>query len=212
MKWESIPLGPLQTNCYVLYNNEKQAVIFDPGGDAKYLNEWLENRHLNPVGVLLTHAHFDHIGAVEHIRQTYKIEVFLHEKERDWLVDPEKNGAALFLGDSTISAKKEADHHIDQEGEIRVGPFTFHVYETPGHSPGSVSFFHAESGTVFSGDVLFAGGIGRTDLPGGNQDQLLNVIHDKLLELPENTYVACGHGPYTTIENEMDTNPFLNGF
>lgn len=96
MKWESIPLGPLQTNCYVLYNNEKQAVIFDPGGDAEYLHKWLQNQQLNPVGVLLTHAHFDHIGAVEYIRQTYKIEVFLHEKERDWLVDPEKNGAALF--------------------------------------------------------------------------------------------------------------------
>ncbi|RSL30948.1 MBL fold metallo-hydrolase [Salibacterium salarium] len=211
MKWETIPLGPLQTNCYVLYNDNQEAVIIDPGGDAEYLQQWLENRNLHPAAILLTHAHFDHIGAVEQIRQTFDIDVYLHEKEREWLTDPEKNGAALFLGDSTISSA-EADHHINQEGELVVGPFTFQVYETPGHSPGSISFYHPESETVFSGDVLFSGGIGRTDLPGGNHDELLKVIHDKLLELPEDTYVACGHGPYTTIHAEMDSNPFLNGF
>ncbi|WP_026700281.1 MBL fold metallo-hydrolase [Salibacterium aidingense] len=211
MKWESVPLGPLQTNCYVLYNDQGEAIIFDPGGDAEVLQEKIDNLGLRPAAILLTHAHFDHIGAVETVRRSYDIDVYLHENERDWLTDPEKNGASLFLGDHRISAG-EADHHIRQEGSLTIGSFAFYILETPGHSPGSVSFYHEESRTVFSGDVLFSGGIGRTDLPGGSQEQLIKVIHDKILELPEDTYVACGHGPFTVIQREMDSNPFLNGF
>src|SRR5690606_26895685 len=106
----------------------------------------------------------------------------------------------------------EADHILSKEGLLSIGPFTFHVYETPGHSPGSVSYYLEEEAIVFSGDVLFSRGVGRTDLPGGNLQQLLDSIHQKLLELPENTIVACGHGQTTTIGQEMDANPYLSGF
>ncbi|MFB4164572.1 MBL fold metallo-hydrolase [Alteribacillus sp. JSM 102045] len=211
MNWKQIPLGPLQTNCYVLYDNEKDAVIFDPGGDAPILKKWLQENELKPLAILLTHAHFDHIGAVSEIRQLYNIEVYLHEKEKDWLTDPHKNGSALFMGDEFITSE-QADHHINREGKLSIGSFSFEMFETPGHSPGSVSFYHSESETIFSGDVLFSGSIGRTDLPGGSHQELLNSIHDKLIDLPENTQVACGHGPTTTIGAEMDSNPFLNGF
>lgn len=211
MKWKQIPLGPLQTNCYVLYDSHKNAVIFDPGGDAHILKSWLNENKLIPVAILLTHAHFDHIGAVSDIRQSYDIDVYLHEKEKNWLTDSNKNGSALFMGNSSITSE-QADHHFNREGDLSIGTFSFEMYETPGHSPGSVSFYHSESDTIFSGDVLFSGSIGRTDLPGGDHQTLLNSIHDKLLELPENTQVACGHGPVTTIGTEMNSNPFLNGF
>lgn len=210
MKWERIPLGPLQTNCYVLHH-EGEAIVVDPGGGAPQLESWLEQQKVKPAAILLTHAHFDHIGAVDHIRKTYNIEVYLHEAEEDWLMDPHKNGSGSFLGANSITAKP-AEHLLKEEGKLSIGSFTFDVLETPGHSPGSVSFYHEASSTVFSGDALFYGSIGRTDLLGGNHEQLLTSIHDKLLTLPEETTVACGHGPVTNIRHEMDTNPFLNGF
>ncbi|MFD2704289.1 MBL fold metallo-hydrolase [Salibacterium lacus] len=210
MNWETIPLGPIQTNCYLLYNDKGEAVVFDPGGDEEVLHGKIRSLGLQPRAVLLTHAHFDHIGAVDSVRNTYDIPVYVHTKEADWLTDPEKNGSSLFLNGG-VSASK-ADHLITEEGTLTAGPFSFEIMETPGHSPGSVSFYCEPVQTVFSGDVLFAGAIGRTDLPGGDHSQLLNVLHDKMLELPEETYVACGHGPWTTIGAEMDSNPFLNGF
>ncbi|WP_070120678.1 MBL fold metallo-hydrolase [Bacillus marinisedimentorum] len=211
MKWEQIPLGPLQTNAYVLSNEKGECLIFDPGAEGSKLSALLKEQNLKPLAVLLTHAHFDHIGALSRIRSEYNIPVYLHKEEKDWLADPELNGSALFMIGNPVSADP-ADHLIEAEGRITIGPFSMQVFETPGHSPGSVSFYFADEGIAFSGDALFAGSIGRTDLPGGNHDQLIESIHKKLLVLPENTTVAPGHGPETTIANEMDGNPFLNGF
>lgn len=210
MNWEQIPLGPLQTNCYILANSKKNCLIVDPGEEGKKLINHLAQRKLKPQAILLTHAHFDHIGAVDDIRNQYHIPVYLHNKEKNWLVDPALNGSQFFMmGQIKV---RQADHLISNEGTMTVGDFTFEVYETPGHSPGSVSFYFKEDGIVASGDALFQGSIGRTDLPGGNHEVLIKSIHDKLLVLPEETQVLPGHGPSTTIEMEMDTNPFLNGF
>ncbi|WP_209123054.1 MBL fold metallo-hydrolase [Alkalihalobacillus sp. BA299] len=211
MNWKQIPLGPLQTNCYLLVNDQNEAIIFDPGGDGPKLNAYLKKEGITPLAILLTHAHFDHIGAVDDIRNAWNIHAYLHTNERDWLGDATKNGSAFFLGNQEINLK-DADHLIQEEGILSIGSFEFNVYETPGHSPGSISFYFKPLGIVFSGDALFSGSIGRTDLPGGNQQQLLDSIHDKLLELPEDTIVASGHGPTTTIGQEMDSNPFLGGF
>lgn len=210
MKYKQIPLGPLQTNAYVLFNDQKEAVIFDPGGEGKRLNNWLKEEGLKPLAILLTHAHFDHIGAVDDVRNEWKIPVYIHKQEQDWLGDPGKNGSAFFIGNQVVI--KDADHLITEEGTLTIGPFSFEILETPGHSPGSVSYYFKELSVVFSGDALFMGSIGRTDLLGGNYQQLMQSIHKKLLELPEETTVACGHGPITTIEQEMNTNPFLSGF
>ncbi|WP_100398373.1 MBL fold metallo-hydrolase [Bacillus sp. FJAT-44742] len=211
MEWKQMPLGPLQTNAYILINTKKEAVIFDPGGEGASLNDWLQKQQITPVAILLTHAHFDHIGAVDEVRDEWSIDVYLHEKEKDWLTDGSKNGSSYFMSGQTIAARP-ADQLITEEGTLQIGDFTFSVFETPGHSPGSISFYHEDTNTVFSGDALFAGSIGRTDLPGGSQEVLLQNIHAKLLELPENTQVACGHGPVTSIGKEMDSNPFLSGF
>lgn len=210
MEWKQIPLGPLQTNAYVLFNEDKEAIIFDPGGEGEKLNNWLKSEKLKPTAILLTHAHFDHIGAVDDVRDFWNIPVYIHKKEKDWLTDPKKNGSALFMGSNSVKVKN-ADYLIKEDGKLEIGSFLFEVLETPGHSPGSISFYFKKLGIVFSGDVLFAGGIGRTDLPGGSYEVLMDSINQKLMELPENTVVASGHGPLTRIGIEMDSNPFISG-
>jgi hydroxyacylglutathione hydrolase len=210
MEWKQIPLGPLQTNAYVLYDEKKEAIIFDPGGEGEKLNKWLKSEGLKPIAILLTHAHFDHIGAVDEVREYWDVRVYIHKKEKGWLADPKKNGSALFMGSNSVKVK-DADLLIKEEGKLDIGSFSFEVYETPGHSPGSVSYYLNKLGIVFSGDVLFAGGIGRTDLPGGSYETLMDSINNKLMELPGDTIVASGHGPLTRIGIEMDTNPFLSG-
>ncbi|RBW70571.1 MBL fold metallo-hydrolase [Bacillus taeanensis] len=211
MKWLQCPVGPLQENAYILSNKEKESLIVDPGSEGKRLIHIIEEHSLKPLAILLTHAHFDHIGAVDELRDHFSIPVYVHTNEQDWLSDSTKNGSLLFPIGKEVTAR-DADHLIKEEGCLTLGGFSFSVFETPGHSPGSVSFYNKEAGIVFSGDALFQGSIGRTDLPGGNHQQLLESIHKKLLELPEGTVVAPGHGPETTIGQEMDTNPFLSGF
>ncbi|MBM7650054.1 glyoxylase-like metal-dependent hydrolase (beta-lactamase superfamily II) [Bacillus ectoiniformans] len=210
MNWTQLPLGPLQTNCYVLSNKENECIIFDPGAEGDKLVQWLKANKLTPLAVLLTHAHFDHIGAVDAVRDAYDAPVYLHKKERNWLKDPAMNGSQFFkMG--KISGRG-ADHLLEDETELTIGSFTFKLFHTPGHSPGSISFYFEEGGAVFAGDTLFMGSIGRTDLKGGNHELLIKSIHDHLLSLPEETVVLPGHGPATSIGQEMDHNPFLNGF
>lgn len=211
MKWSQVPLGVLQTNCYIVESPDKSCLIFDPGSEGKKLIKWLTKRELNPIAIFLSHAHFDHIGAVDDVRDYYKIPVYIHEEEEDWLLDPGLNGSKFFKMQELIKINK-ADVILKKEETITIGHFMFSVLETPGHSPGSVAFHFESEGFVVSGDALFQGSIGRTDLPGGNHKQLMKSIHEKLLFLPEETTVLSGHGPITTIGEEMDSNPFLNGF
>ncbi|KAB2338509.1 MBL fold metallo-hydrolase [Cytobacillus depressus] len=211
MEWYQLPLGPLQTNCYILSKENGKCLIFDPGEESEKLSNIIQQKSLQPVAIILTHAHFDHIGAVDDIREEYEIPVYIHEKEADWLIDPALNGSGRYEMIENISGKP-ADFFIRNEQEMTIGEFTFQIYETPGHSPGSISIYFKEGDLVVAGDALFNGSIGRTDLPGGNHDLLLNSIHQKLLTLPEETTVLSGHGPATTIGQEMDSNPFLNGF
>ncbi|TMW73787.1 MBL fold metallo-hydrolase [Alteribacter natronophilus] len=211
MKVTRIPLGPLQTNGFLIHNEEKEAVFFDPGSDGEKVVSLLKEEELTLRAVVLTHAHFDHIGGVEAIQKELGVPVYVHEKEAEWLKDPGRNGSALFPGIPEISVSGEVST-LSGEGKVTFGPFEFDMLETPGHSPGSLSFYSPENRVIFSGDVLFQGGIGRTDLPGGDHDTLLNSIHTKLLDLPDETVVANGHGPETTIGTEKETNPFLNGF
>ncbi|MCD7033119.1 MBL fold metallo-hydrolase [Metabacillus sp. GX 13764] len=210
MKWQRIPLGPIQTNAYLYYDDKGECLIIDPGSEGNKLSNIIKEKKLKPLAILLTHAHFDHIGAADKVRERFGIPVYVHKEEKDWLTSPELNGSSK-MGMEPITANP-AEHLIDSEKELEIGPFKLAVLHTPGHSPGSVSYYDALSDLVFSGDALFAGSIGRTDLTGGNHELLLKSIHNKLLSLPEETLVLSGHGPETSIEAEMDSNPFLNGF
>lgn len=206
-------LGPIQTNCYIISNKNKECLIFDPGEEGARIVKQLRSNGLKPLAILLTHTHFDHIGAVEVLQEVFHVPLYVHEKEVDWLGNPLKNGSGKYaeLPNYIVKAPKE-EHILRTEGELTIGDFTFDVVHTPGHSPGSVSFIFKEDGFAIVGDTLFEQSIGRTDLIGGSMEVLLKSIHDKLLSLPGDTIIYPGHGGYTTPAAEMNHNPFLNGF
>ncbi|MEC3883098.1 MBL fold metallo-hydrolase [Halobacillus sp. HZG1] len=201
-----LPLGPIATNAYIIHENHK-ALVVDPGGDFEKLQNYLQERKLDVIAVLLTHAHFDHIGAVDAVRDAYEAPVYIHEKEAEWLGDPQKNGSALFgLGQITA---RPADYYFEL-GEMQIGDFPFEVRHTPGHSPGSVSFVFRNQRLTIAGDTLFQRGIGRTDLPGGSREVLEKSIREQLFPLRNDMRIFPGHGQPTTIGEEREENPFLN--
>ena len=167
LKVNTYPLGPIQTNCYIISDESGNCLIMDPGEESGRIINKVKSKELTPVAILLTHAHFDHIGAVDSIRDRYNIPVYIHEEEQDWLSDPRLNGSAKYPGLPDIRTRK-ADKLISDEGMMTVGPFEFEVRHTPGHSPGSVSYIFGPSRFAIVGDTLFQQGVGRTDLPGGN--------------------------------------------
>ncbi|MDL4841552.1 MBL fold metallo-hydrolase [Aquibacillus rhizosphaerae] len=205
MKLEKIPLGPLGTNCYVVHN-DKQAIIFDPGGESGKLIDLINEKNLKPIAVCLTHAHFDHIGAVDDIKNYYNIEVYVHKNEQEWLTDANLNGSALFMGGGITTSA--AEHYL-KNGQMTLGSFRFEVRHVPGHSPGGVIFIFHDENFVIGGDSLFHNGIGRTDLPGGNMEQLLKSIKKQMFTLRNDYIVHPGHGKETTIEYEKKNNTFL---
>ena len=207
----TFPLGPLQTNCYVVSNKDKQCLIFDPGEQGEAFIKEIRRLNLKPLAILLTHAHFDHIGAVDVVRESFNIPVYIHHNEKNWLTDSTKNGSARFR-ELPLVEGKPADKLIEGEGIMEIGSFSFYMFHTPGHSPGSITYWFEEDQFAIVGDTLFQGSIGRTDLPYGNHKELIQSIHNKLLTLPEQTVCYPGHGQPTTPADEMNQNPFLNGF
>lgn len=199
-------LGELGTNCYILYVNQN-ALIIDPGGEADKVISWLEAESIKPKAILLTHAHFDHIGAVHTLRTHYNIDVYLHAEEADWLGDPELNRSTGFLREEV---RTDPPNHLLKAEHMHLDGFEFDVIHTPGHSPGSVSFVFADHGFVVSGDVLFQRGIGRTDLPGGDLSVLVDSVRNKLYKLEDTVTVYPGHGPKTKIGDEKRLNPFVS--
>src|SRR5699024_3666593 len=202
---KGMSLGPLGANSYIL-QKENDVLVVDPGGDAETIIETIEQDGVTPLAILLTHAHFDHIGALDTIRKHYNIDVYLHEQEKDWLEESKLNRSKLFTGEDIVTSPQE---HVLSEGTFNIGPFLFEVYHTPGHSPGSVSYVFHEEEKVVSGDVLFYQGVGRTDLPGGDVGDLSDSIKQKLYTLDDTFTVFPGHGPKTTIGSEKRNNPFI---
>ena len=210
LKINQMELGPIQTNCYIISNDAKECLIFDPGEEADKIIAFLQKKQLTPIAILLTHAHFDHIGAVDALREKYEIPAYLHKLEKDWLSKPNLNGSGKYsmVPDYRL---KDADILLDAEKQLAIGGFKMDVFHTPGHSPGSVSYSFGQEGFAIVGDTLFRGSIGRTDLVDGSEKKLLKSINDSLLTLPEYMILYPGHGPETTPEQEKRSNPFLRG-
>lgn len=209
MKIDHLILGAYETNCYVLRSSQAagDCLVIDPGLDAEPLIEFLQEHRLNPVAVILTHGHIDHIAGVEAIREQFPaVKVFIHELDAEMLTEPLTNLSAMmgmaFRTDAQDEALKEGDV-VEQAG------LKFLVLHTPGHTPGGICLYSEDDGVAFVGDTLFADSIGRTDFPGGSMSQLLNGVKEKLFTLPGETQVYPGHGPVTTIEHEKAHNPFF---
>ncbi|HYU08252.1 MAG TPA: MBL fold metallo-hydrolase [Gemmatimonadales bacterium] len=207
MKIVPIPNGMFAENCFLVIDEQtRQCAIVDPGQDAGLILHKIEQSGAQPVAVWLTHAHVDHVlGVAEVARRTGAI-VCLHPADRP-LYDGVAEQAAWF-GLAAPEQQPAPDRDLVAGEHLKVGGLSFDVRHAPGHSPGSVCI--VGHGVVFTGDVLFAGSIGRTDLPGGDYETLIASIERELLPLPDDTIVYSGHGPETTIGRERRTNPFLN--
>lgn len=208
LKIDRLELGPVQTNCYIVSAEDQHCIIFDPGEEAGKIQAVIKRKQLKPLAILLTHAHFDHIGAVDELRELYKVPVYLHHKERDFLGTPKLNGSAKYAAVPDYRVAP-ADRLITDEKTLAIGPFTMKLFHTPGHSPGSVSFYFPEDRFAIVGDTLFSGSIGRTDLAEGSESILLQSIRTSLLTLPGETFLFPGHGLETTPKQENQFNPFL---
>ncbi len=202
------PLGALQTNSYVICNDAtKEALIIDVGANPSRILDRIEG--YNVKAILLTHAHFDHIAGLNEVRSITGAPVFIHGSEQEWLSNPQLNGSSRWPTVTSSIICAEAEHELADGQVLELAGFSIRVLYTPGHSPGGVSFLIEEH--LFCGDTLFAQSIGRTDLPGGNYDQLMASIESKLAGLPDGTICYPGHGPKTTMGSEKRSNPFLSG-
>ncbi|MGM1023298.1 MAG: MBL fold metallo-hydrolase [Bacillota bacterium] len=202
----SFNLGPLQTNAYLLQGDDPQrAVIIDPGMNPGPLLRAIESLEIEAI--LLTHAHFDHIGGVDEIRKAKGCPVYLHPLEQDWLTSPKLNGSLMWPETSPPISTEPAEYDLAEGQQLNLIGHTFKVFHTPGHSPGSVSFLCGKD--LFSGDVLFRQGVGRTDLTGGRERDLYDSIQNKLFPLGDDVTVYSGHGPKTSIGYEKANNPYI---
>lgn len=200
---ERIVVGQLETNCYILADEKtKEAVIIDPGDSYSKIQKKIDKLGLKPLCVINTHGHGDHIGANE----KFKLPVWIHKLDADFLTDPAKNLSGAFYMD--IYSPKASK--LLQGGEkFKVGSLELEIIHTPGHTPGGICV--KCDGVLFSGDTLFYQSIGRTDIPMASTEDLLESIKTKLMVLDDSTVVYPGHGPESTIGEERRNNPFLNG-
>lgn len=207
MKIVSIPNGVFAENCYLVIDDERQELaIVDPGEEAGLILHKVRASGATPVAIWLTHAHLDHVMGVRRVKTETGAPIYLHPADRP-LYDAVVAQAAAF---GVLAEPQPPPDAAWVHGDVaRVGNLAFAVRHTPGHSPGSVTFIG--NGVAIGGDVLFAGSIGRTDLPGGDFDTLIASIERELLSLPDDTIVHSGHGPDTTVGRERRTNPFLTG-
>lgn len=209
MNVEPLVVGLYETNCYVVRTDDKchEAVVIDTGLDISSVAEHLRAHRLKPVAVVLTHGHVDHIVGASAIRSGWSdVQVYVHKLDAEMLTDTKKN-LSLMTGSTFVI--EPADVVVEEGDVIDRAGLKLEIIHTPGHSPGCICLYAKDENLLFSGDTLFAGGVGRTDFPGGGEEQLFRSIKEKLLILPEETIVYPGHGPQTTIGRERQYNPFI---
>ena len=214
---QKINVGPLQVCCYIVIDEDTaEAMVVDPGADARTIIDFLKKRQLLPKIIVITHGHGDHIGANAELKKAFPdIQICVHEEDQEMLPYPAKNLSILaaFYGGTTVRSPL-ADRLLKDGDTVTVGGYTFEIIHTPGHTPGGICLYskNQENGkppVLFSGDTLFKEGIGRTDFPGCSQESLIQAIKERLFILDEETIVYPGHGPSTTIAEEKKNNPFV---
>ena len=202
---EAIENGAFQANCYLISNDQKEALVIDPGAEPERIIDRINTLGLTIVGYPLTHGHMDHVGALADVHAAFPAHVGLHAADASWAFTPQNSmppyyEAVLHPPDISVS------YHESEEAVF--GTFRFSILETPGHSPGGVCFLFKDENIMISGDTLFAGSIGRTDLPGSDHQHMMNSLQ-RLLKISEDYTVYPGHGPSSTLKTEQETNPFL---
>jgi len=202
--------NPFQENTYVLYNDQKEAFIIDPGCytkmEQKQLLDFIEKNNLKVKSLLNTHCHLDHVFGNQLIADTFKVSATLHKNEQVVLDRLEEASSKWGIPCEKYTG---AIDYIENGDMILLGEDAFQILLTPGHSPGSVCFYNKKQSFMIGGDLIFKDGVGRTDLPGSNPLDLINSIREVVLPLPENITIYSGHGPATTIGREKSHNPFL---
>lgn len=207
--------NPLRVCCYVVWDGTKECVIIDPGcsSDNEFdrLRSFVSENGLKPVKILITHGHFDHIASAEDAAAEWGIDIYMNDKDISQIEYGCRTGRALGFP-KEIKPFSKPSTHIKDGDILTFGESEFKVIFTPGHSPGCVCFYNEKEKVLFSGDTLFAGSIGRTDLPGGDYDLLMKSLFSKVLKLPGDVDVLPGHGPATDMGREATSNPFLLPF
>lgn len=205
--------NPVEENTYVLYNEGKQCCIIDPGcyfpEEKDKLKDFIEKNGLQPVLLLNTHCHLDHVFGNKFVHDTWGLLLHIHEMEKPMLDLAPASGKMWQLPFDNYEGQLV---YIKEGSPVKIGEDPLEVRFTPGHSPGHVCFYNEPGSFAISGDVLFNGSIGRTDLPGGDFDTLINSIQTQLFTLPDDTKIYSGHGPVTTIGFEKMNNPFVKLF
>ncbi len=208
MIMEHLVVGPLQVNCFVLgCEATREAVVIDPGGNPQAIQEVLARHNLRLVAILATHAHFDHVLAVDALREDTHVPFYLHAEDMAVLA-AQRSVVQSWLGFDP-GPMPRVDAHLVPGVPFRFGQVELEVAHTPGHSPGSVTLLDRPGTRAFVGDLIFAEGVGRTDIPGGDFPTLLESIRRVILTLPDEYTLLPGHGPFTTVGHERRYNPFL---
>jgi hydroxyacylglutathione hydrolase len=206
---EIIPVGPLQCNCSVVGDEgTREAMVIDPGDEINEIMALVQKHGLAVKKIVITHAHIDHVGGAMKLRQLTGAPILLNQN--DYALLKMLDVQAAWVGMAT-PGKVEIDQPLADGDKVRAGSLEASVLYTPGHTEGSVCLYFPTQQKLIAGDTLFAGSIGRTDLPGGSFEKIMSSLHQRVLALPDETLVVPGHGPLTTIGDERESNPFLNG-
>ena len=207
MVHEILPVGPLRCNCSVIGDDvSHEAIVIDPGDDIEDVLAVVRKHKLQVKQIVITHAHIDHVGGAMKLRAATGAPILLNQNDYELLKMLDVQAAWIGMAPPD---KVEIDQSVGQADTVKVGSLVADVIHTPGHTEGSVCLYFPVENKLIAGDTLFAGSIGRTDLPGGSMQKILRSLHDKVLALPDETIVVPGHGPLTTIGEERENNPFF---